>query len=189
MRITLASGITLVRLALLPPIVLLLIDGRRWPAFALLLVVLLGDLADGALARMRGEVSELGKLLDPIVDKLVFLVVFAALVWVGDLHWWTLGLLGGLYLGILIGGLFWLKGRGDPPPARPLGKWSSFAISLGVLATLLKLPLYHWLVYGGLALAYLAGVDYLINMLRVMRGDSRARAPRGRAGIPLEEER
>jgi len=189
MRITLASFITLLRLALLPPMVMLLMGGERWAAFALLLAVLLGDLADGALARLRREVTELGKLLDPIVDKLVFLVVFAALVWIGELHWGSLGLLGTLYLGMLIGGLFWLKGRGDPPPARPLGKWASFTISLGLLAVFLRIPYSGWLVYAGLALAYLAGLDYLLNLLRVMKKSPPVRAPRGKAQIPLEEER
>ena len=169
MRWTLASGITLARLLFMPPILLLLLSGHRAIAFTLLLIVLLGDLADGALARWRGEVTELGKLLDPMVDKLVFLSVFASLVWVGDLPWVPLALLAGLQMGVLIGSLFWLRQQHDAPPARLLGKAASFLLSLGLLTAFLQLPYYSVAVYAGIALAYLAGLDYLFTFLRVMK--------------------
>ncbi|OGF56481.1 MAG: hypothetical protein A2Z21_03525 [Candidatus Fraserbacteria bacterium RBG_16_55_9] len=183
MRWTLASGITLARLLFVPPIILLLVSGHRAIAFGLLLIVLIGDLADGALARWRREVTELGKLLDPMVDKLIFLSVFASLAWIGDLHWISLALLSGLQLGVLVGALFWLKRRRDVPPARLLGKVASFVLSLGLLGTFLKIPYYGIVVYVGIALAYLAGLDYLVNFLRAMK------APSSRAGIRAREGR
>lgn len=187
MHLTLASGLTLSRVLFLPPLLLLLLQGQRWPAFGLLLVVLLLDLADGALARLRREVTELGRLLDPLMDKLVFLTIFAALVWMGELHWIALALLAGFQLGILIGAIFWWKLRQNVPPARTLGKIASFALSLGLLAVfllpLLEVPHSEWLIYAGIALLFLAGLDYLFNFLRL------AKTPRGKAEIPEEEGR
>lgn len=187
MRWTLASGITLARLLFLPAIIWLLLTGQRWIAFGVLLIVLGGDLVDGALARLRAEVTELGKLLDPLVDKIVFLALFAALVWMGDLPWLALALLAILQIGIVFGALVWLRRRRDAPSARLVGKIASFVLSLGLLAaflhTELEFPYYRELVYAGILLAYLAGVDYLLSYLRAMR------ASPNKAGIRAGEER
>lgn len=183
MRWTLASGITLARLLFMPPILFLLLSDHRGIAFALLLIVLLGDLADGALARWRGEVTQLGKLLDPVVDKIIFIVIFASLVWMGDLPWGALISLVVLQLGVLIGALIWLKQRRDAPSARFLGKAASFMLSLGLLAALLQLPYDDVVVYAGIALAYLAGLDYLVTFLRAMKSLS------NKAGIQAGEGR
>ncbi len=169
MRWTLATGITVARLGLLPPVIFLFVGGWRLLAFVVLLVVLLLDLADGALARSRREVTELGRILDPLVDKLVFLTLFALLVWVGELPWPPLVLLALLQGGIVVGGLFWWRLRRDAPPPRLLGKVASFGLSLGLLSAFLLIPHYTEIVYGGVALAYLAGLDYLFNFLRALR--------------------
>ncbi len=187
MRWTLASGITLARLLFLPPIIWLLLTGQRWIAFGLLLIVLGGDLVDGALARLRAEVTELGKLLDPLVDKIVFLALFAALVWIGDLPWLALALLAILQVGIVFGALVWLRRRQNAPAARLWGKVASFVLSLGLLAaflhTELQFPYYDELVYAGIALAYLAGIDYLLSYLRAMK------APLNKTEIRAGQER
>lgn len=183
MRLTLASGITLARLLLVPPILLLLLNNQREAAFGLLLIVLLGDLVDGTLARLRHEVTELGKLLDPVVDKIVFLAIFAALVWIGELHWIALVLLATLQVGIALGGVLWLRQRRDAPAARLLGKAASFVLSLGLLGAFLRVSYFDWIVYVGIALSYMAGFDYLLNFLRAMRH------PSGTTGIRAGEGR
>lgn len=80
-RITLATRVTLVRLLGVPVFVLLMVyytmalrrgepaDAWRLSALGLFLLVALTDALDGFLARSRNEVTELGKLLDPVADK------------------------------------------------------------------------------------------------------------------------
>jgi len=178
MRITLATGITLARLALLPFTLYLLHRGDRGTAFGLLLLILLGDLGDGALARLRREVTSVGKALDPVVDKLVFLGIFAVLAVKGELSPWALGLLAAVQVAILIGGVVWLRQGWEPPTARPLGKAASLVLSVGLIAAFVQLPLAKWVVYLGIALGYAAGIDYL----RVLWLSLRAGAPIGTAG-------
>jgi phosphatidylglycerophosphate synthase len=180
MQWTLASGITLGRLLFVPLLLFFLLQGERLIAFGLLLLVLLGDLVDGALARLRREVTDLGKLLDPVVDKVVFIAVFVALVWIGDLSWIALLFLAVLQIGMVIGVLLWLKRRRAAPSARPWGKSASFVLSMGLLAALLGLPYYEWVTYGGVVLAYGAGLDYLFTFLRAAREE---------AQTPLGQER
>ena len=202
MRITLATGITLARLALLPLTLYLLYRGDRGTAFALLLLILLGDLADGALARRRREVTAFGKALDPVVDKLVFLGIFAVLAAKGELSPWALGLLAAIQLAILVGGIVWLRQGWEPPAARPLGKAASLVLSVGLIAAFAQLPLAEWGVYAGIALGYLAGLDYLRVLIRSLRAgepltDVPAPTPAPEAaredprtpGIPAGEER
>lgn len=189
MRMTVASSVTLLRLLPLPFMVLLLLHNHRGYALGVLLFVLLADLFDGALARIRHEVTELGQLLDPAIDKVVFLTVFGALVWVGDLPWVSLVPLAVLHAGIFVGAILWLRLGQDRPSARPLGKAASTVLSLGLLSTFFRLPFGPWVVYAGIALSCGAGVDYLTCFLQAWKAHHRSQAtsPPEKAGIGLEE--
>lgn len=78
-RITLSTGITFVRIVLVPCIVYAMI--QAWWAFAfwLFCAAALSDMFDGALARWRKEQTLLGACLDPIADKLLILTLFFTL--------------------------------------------------------------------------------------------------------------
>jgi CDP-diacylglycerol---glycerol-3-phosphate 3-phosphatidyltransferase len=73
------NAITLGRVVLAPIVfVLILIDGF-WPrllAFVLFLAAAFSDLWDGHLARKHGWVSDFGKLMDPLADKLLLVATF-----------------------------------------------------------------------------------------------------------------
>ena len=75
--VTLATWITLARLALIVPFAILFFTGPLWLAGIVFAVAGLTDWLDGYVARSRGEVSALGTALDPIADKLL---TIAALV-------------------------------------------------------------------------------------------------------------
>jgi len=86
--------LSVVRIALVGPTVYYLLQpgyGKR--ALVLLGVGMATDAVDGPLARWRGEVSELGKLLDPIADKLTLDGVALALSLRHGFPWWATGLL------------------------------------------------------------------------------------------------
>lgn len=174
MRMTLANIITLARLALIPPILALLLGKARPAAFALLVVFLAGDLVDGALARARGEVTSLGKVLDPLADKLLAAGVMAAFAALGVLPWLAFALLAFQQLALLVGSLVLARrGGGELPGARALGKAAAAAISLGLILTFFEVPGYRELIYLGIALSYLAGIDYLrLGLTLARRGSS-----------------
>jgi phosphatidylglycerophosphate synthase len=167
---TLANIITLVRLGLIPPVLLLLWREATAVAFALFLLFLLGDLADGALARARQEVTRLGEFLDPLADKLLAAGLLAAFAALGRLTWLPFALLAIPQLGLL-GGAIFLARRGEGViRARPLGKGAAAVLALGLALAFFQLRGSRELIYLGIFLSYLAGFDYLRLILKAKGG-------------------
>ena len=99
----LPTWITLSRLLGLPVILgALYAPGTpaRWLGVAVFLLAASTDWLDGYLARRRGEVTALGKFLDPLVDKLLVLGPLAVLVELGAIPAWGLFLIVGRELAI-----------------------------------------------------------------------------------------
>ena len=84
MRWTLPNIITLARICLTPVIALLPFIEGYWPkviAFLIFLIAAFSDILDGWLARRYNAVSDLGKLLDPIADKLLLFATLIPIFW------------------------------------------------------------------------------------------------------------
>ena len=83
---TTASKITLVRVVLIPVFMVLLLcsggnDALRWAALAVFVVASISDFVDGYIARHYNQVTDFGKFLDPLADKL--LVTACMMIFVG----------------------------------------------------------------------------------------------------------
>jgi CDP-diacylglycerol--glycerol-3-phosphate 3-phosphatidyltransferase len=88
---TLSTWITFSRLLGVPFLLYALHDPTptlRWSALGVFLVAALTDWLDGYLARKLDQVTELGKFLDPLVDKLLVFAPFLCLVELGQLPAW-----------------------------------------------------------------------------------------------------
>ncbi len=78
-RLTLPNAITLARIAVCPAIFFMAMApgaGMRLGAFVLFVAAGLSDVWDGYLARKHGWITNLGKLLDPLADKLLLAATF-----------------------------------------------------------------------------------------------------------------
>lgn len=169
-----ANIVTGVRILLAPVFVALLIvdDGRlgalRWVAAALFLLASATDGVDGLLARRRNLVTDTGKLLDPIADKVLIGGALIGLVVLGELPWWVAAVILVREIGITV--LRFVALRDRVIPASPLGKVKTWVQIIAITAALV--PLWLWLgdwvrtanaVLMGLALAITlaSGVEYL----------------------------
>ncbi len=78
-RSTLPNAITVARILMAPAVFFLMFEpdfGARFIAFWLFVVAGVSDLVDGSLARKYGWISDFGKLVDPIADKLLLVATF-----------------------------------------------------------------------------------------------------------------
>ena len=80
--------ICLIRLALIWPVAAALAAGNYALALALFVIAAVSDGLDGYLAKRFGWISELGKFLDPMADKLLLMTVFIEAAWLDLVPWW-----------------------------------------------------------------------------------------------------
>jgi CDP-diacylglycerol--glycerol-3-phosphate 3-phosphatidyltransferase len=85
----LPNKLTLTRVLIVPVLVVVLLTKLSdWLALMIFLAAALTDFADGYLARSRKQVTVLGKLMDPIADKLLIAGALISLVELGRIHAW-----------------------------------------------------------------------------------------------------
>jgi len=90
-RLNLPNRLTLLRIFVVPLIIVFLIKPSAYYSFAAAVVFALAaitDWLDGHLARSTGQVTSLGKLLDPIADKILIASVLIPLVSLGKVPAW-----------------------------------------------------------------------------------------------------
>jgi CDP-diacylglycerol---glycerol-3-phosphate 3-phosphatidyltransferase len=175
----LANIITVVRILLAPLfIALLLADDQtngplRWIAAALFIVAIATDGVDGALARRQNLVTDLGKLLDPIADKVLIGSALVSLSLLGELPWWVTIVIMVREIGITVFRFAVLSDR--VIPASRGGKLKTIAQSVAISLALVPL----WEIFGSwvhvvntvtmsvaLVLTVLTGIDYLVQAAR-----------------------
>jgi len=171
-----ANVLTMLRMALVPVFLLALFaeDGTdplwRSIATAIFAVATLTDRLDGDLARRRGQVTNFGKIADPIADKALIGSALVGLSLLGELPWWITLLIAFRELGVTAL-RFWVLRHGVIPASRG-GKVKAFAQAIAIGLYLLPLPAVVdpvlWAVMGiALALTVVTGVDYVVRALRL----------------------
>lgn len=168
---TLANVLTVLRGVLIAPTVIAVLAERWWPAFAVFLCALATDVLDGWIARRHREVTEVGQLLDPTVDKLFYLGLFSSMAAVGKLPPMGPVLFLIPQLGLGVGTLF-LWQRREEFVARWPGKAAAGLTALAA-ALLLVTPYGGWAFWAAVATQFSAGAYYLA---RQARGGTRAEA-------------
>lgn len=182
-----ANIITVVRILLAPVFVWMLIadDGQggllRWLAAGLFLLAILTDAVDGFLARDRNLVTDQGKLLDPIADKVLVGGALAALSILGELPWWVTVVILVREVGITVWRLIAL--RDHVIPAGILGKIKTWAQAIAITVALVPLPalLGEWmnvvnlvLMSAAFVLTVVSGAEYLYQAWKADRAKKAA---------------
>lgn len=171
--------ITMARIALAPLVFWLVLTADsvsgHWLATALFVIVLASDGIDGHIARSRGLITDLGKLLDPIADKLVTNGVLVCLSVLGQLPWWVTVVIVFRELGITIWRLFEVR-RGNVVPASSGGKLKTVSQAVAISFALAPFPvmLGEWMNWVNAALMSIAfvftvwsGVQYLAEAVKL----------------------
>jgi CDP-diacylglycerol--glycerol-3-phosphate 3-phosphatidyltransferase len=181
----LANIITVVRILLAPVFIwLLLADAGalgplRYIAAALFILAIVTDSVDGLLARRQNLVTDFGKILDPIADKVLIGGALVALSLLGELWWWVTVVIMVREFGITALRFAVLRNR--VIAASSGGKLKTIlqavAVSFYLVPTWLLLGDWmHWfnaaLMGVALALTISTGIQYLVNAFFRGRPDS-----------------
>ena len=92
---TTANKLTLVRIALIPVFLVVLywgFPGFRWAALGIFIVASLTDLLDGYVARHYNQITDFGKFMDPLADKMLVMAAMCYFVQFGLMAGWALAI-------------------------------------------------------------------------------------------------
>lgn len=164
-----ANAVTTARVAIAPVVVLAVLletAGWRWVAVGLFVVAAGTDRLDGWLARRLDQVTDWGKLVDPIADKALIGGTLVALSWLGEVSWWVTGVILARELGITLVRLAVL--RYVVIPASRGGKLKTVLQSVGVGLALLPLRdvtgldlLTQVVLWAAVVVTVVTGADYV----------------------------
>lgn len=194
-EVNLPNALTVSRLLAIPVLMVLLV--ARFPyhdqlAAAVFVLASLTDTLDGNLARRRSQVTELGKFLDPLADKLFILSVLIVLVQERELAAWVVVVIFGRELLITVVRSL-SASQGKVIAATPFGKTKTLLQVAAVLLLILQRPYpilelpAHVVLGVAVAFTVLSGLDYLWRFRHVLaRADASAPLPTG-GGAPGAE--
>jgi cardiolipin synthase (CMP-forming) len=137
--------LTLFRLFLLPFAFYFLL--RKTNSGLIVAIILLGvayfsDMLDGYLARKLNQISDLGKILDPTVDKIIIALLAIYLTVHHGFPMWVLVLILAEYLAITLGAVILIKKQKEVPTPKLFGK---YAVSiLGIVLFFYLINLTFW---------------------------------------------
>jgi cardiolipin synthase len=185
---TIPNAFTLLRLLLLPVFLYVLFGLENRAAAAFLLGGLSAtDWVDGYLARRLGQVSEFGKVFDPTVDRLLFVVATVAIIVDGSIPLWFA--LAVLFREIAVGLMMAIATVVFKMPridVTYLGKLATFLLMFAVPGFLMgnsdiagadAFEVAAWLVgIPGLILSYWTGIAYIPQVRRAVATGAAARS-------------
>jgi len=176
----LPNKITLGRIFLVPFIIVFLVVGERVPNYTagtIFLAAVLTDWLDGHIARNTQQITALGKLLDPIADKLLISTALIALVQVGRAPAWMVVLIVGRELAIT--GLRTVAASQNIIiHASDFGKYKMLAEVAAVTFLILDWPM-QWdftsvpplgflCLWAAMILSVVSGIDYFLKFWKVI---------------------
>lgn len=196
--LTVPNLISAIRLCLVPIFLVLLLNGYNLMATFLFALAASTDWVDGQIARRTNQVSRLGQLLDPAVDRILMICGVLGLFLVGRLPLWIILVVIGRDLLLLLGGVYLLKRWKARVAVIYSGKVATTLLFVGFAALLLNWPILQgvgvvdalwlpglnsepyswgiWFVYAGLILALANTVYYVAAALAKIR---KAKAAQG----------
>ncbi len=163
---TVPNALSLLRLFMVPIVVVLLLGGADGLAAALFVLAALTDFLDGRLARRAGP-TRLGRILDPVADRLMLSSVAVVLAIRDLLPAWVVAILVGRDLLALLGSLL----VGSKIRVNRVGKAATAVLMVAVAFVVLSPgKVGEIMFYAGFALSVVAGLLYVKSLRQILSG-------------------
>ena len=174
-NVNIPNALTLLRLLLLPVYAWRYLVGDIPGALAVCAIVIASDMLDGFLARRLNQITALGKLMDPLADKLLLLTALICFGLRGELEWWVIALMLGKETLMIVGGVYALRKK-IVVASLWIGKLATGLFAVAVLGKLIN---HRWptpalstaadvLLYAAVAVTFAALAVYMRNLQRVI---------------------
>jgi CDP-diacylglycerol--glycerol-3-phosphate 3-phosphatidyltransferase len=139
---TVSNMLSMLRVVLVIPVgYLLLHENPQYHIYALIVIVVasLTDLFDGMIARKLNQVTEFGKIIDPVADKISVACIVGILVYQEKIPLWFLLLVLARDIVIFFCGAYLKEKKGIVPMSILAGKWAVAFIAMLVAVTVLDI--------------------------------------------------
>ncbi len=175
---TIPNVLTMIRLLLVPVFVVVYFRTTAEPKYAALAIFAaasLTDMLDGYLARKLNQITDFGKLFDPLADKLMVLSAMVCQAVTGVFPWAAVIVVACKELFMVLGGLFLLS-RDVVVYSNIFGKAAQVCFILSLILSFFHVPLAQWgtrldliLLWITVGLAILAMIVYTAEYLRSLK--------------------
>ena len=175
---TIPNVLTMIRLLLVPVFVVVyfrITAEPKYAALAIFAAASLTDMLDGYLARKLNQITDFGKLFDPLADKLMVLSAMVCQAVTGVFPWAAVIVVACKELVMVLGGLFMLS-RDVVVYSNIAGKAAQVCFILSLILSFFHVPLAEWgtrldliLLWVTVGLAILAMVVYAAEYLRSLK--------------------
>ena len=169
--------LTILRMLLIPVFAALFFNGHPKWALAVFCLASLTDMLDGYLARRLGQITDFGKLFDPLADKLMVLTALFCQGLAGVLPWAAILIVLAKELFMVLGGVF-MFGKNVVVSANYFGKTATVCFILSLILSFFHRELADWgvqldliLIWVSVGLALLAMTVYTVQGLRQIRNE------------------
>ena len=169
------NALTMLRLVLVPVFVVLFRAGQMKWALAVFVTASLTDMLDGMLARKLNQITDFGKLFDPLADKLMVLTALFCQGFAGVFPWTAIAIVLAKELLMVLGGAFML-GKNVVVYANYFGKTAQVFFILSLVLSFFHEELRAWgvqldliLLWITVGLALLAMIVYAAEAWKQIR--------------------
>ena len=165
----LPNKITILRIALIPIFIVLLYVKARYIEYvaALIFIILaLSDALDGYIARKRKQITKLGKLIDPLADKLLISAALIFLIGKGVPEWMAFAIIGREFA---VTGLRLILSDKVTIHASNLGKIKTISQIVAIVAVIINFPYNWYFMLVAVILTLVSGVDYFVKARKFLR--------------------
>ena len=174
---TVSNYLSLLRLLLAIPFWILLdnFNSLRYVLFALAIFGALTDIFDGYFARRLNQVTEFGKIIDPLADKICIGIIITKLFLINQIPAYYFYMIIGRDLLIFLGGIFITKKLGKVLPSNMLGKITVFIIGIVILLIMIGIDqgtiIYKIIYYASLLLIVGSFIGYALRASEFVKGN------------------
>lgn len=164
-KFNIPNKITIIRISLIPLFILILLSDNPYKnllAAFIFIMLSASDFLDGYFARKKNQVTEFGKLLDPIADKLLISTALVLLVGKGVDLWMAATIIAREF--IITAVRIYLLPSKIVVAASNFGKTKTFVQSTAIIFVLLDLPLRWYVMLAAVLLTIVSGAEYLVKI-------------------------